>query len=177
MVIVKKSEKSKGGRGEKMEEAMLHRARPPREGVVLREVYDIKEIPKHFFQVKSGSQSLSAFLQGVTSVQCYGIFFGYYDNDAQKRAYFNFFVSGDDRFGICVGLLSRRPFSEGGRHITVRCLEKKSKALWKKVHFWALRVGRIASFVRRLYETVLSPDGPVFKRVRLRFENMAASQL
>lgn len=160
-----------------MEESMLRRARPPKDGVVLREVYDIKEVPTHFFRKGSGfQQSLSAFLQDVTptSVRCYGVFFGTSSSDAERKAWFNFFVSGDDRFGVRVGFLSRRPFSEGGRHITVCCLDMTSKALWKKLRFWALRVGRIGAFVRQLYETVLSPDGPVAKRARLRFESMAA---
>lgn len=154
---------------------MLRRVTPPKKGVVLRTVYDIKEVPLHFFYVRSGIQSLAAFLKDVspTSLRCYGVFFGQSSADAEQKAWFNFFVSGDDRFGVRVGFLSRRPFSEGCRHITVRCLEMKSSALWKKVRFWALRIGRIAAFVRRLYETVLSPDGPVFKRARLRFESMA----
>jgi hypothetical protein len=164
-----------GTRPSHVEWGLLRRARPPNGGVVLREVYDIKDLPTRFFRKGSGLQSLSAFLQNVTptSVRCYGVFFGTSLGDAENKAWVNFFVSGDDRFGVRVGLLSRRPFSKGGRHITVRCLDMTPRARWKKLRFWALRVGRIGAFVRQLYETVLSPDGPVAKRARLRFESMA----
>ena len=162
-----------------MEERMLRRAAPPKNGVVLREIFDVKEVPGHFFRTPSWARHrLSDFLKDVTpaSVRCYGIFFGESSSDAEYKAWFNFFVSGDDRFGVRFGFLSRRPFTEGGRHITVCCLEMRSKALWKKLRFWAPRIGRIGAFVRKLYETVLSPDGPVAKRARLRFESMAACQ-
>ena len=161
-----------------MEERTRRRAAPPRGGVVLREVYDIKDVPTHFFSrqgVERQQTTLSAFLRDVTpaSVECYGVFFGKSSSDAERKAWFNFFVSGDDRFGVRFGFLSRRPFSEGGRHNFEQCLDTTCKALWKKLRFWALRIGRIGAFVRQLYETVLLPGGPIAKRARLRFESMA----
>jgi hypothetical protein len=147
------------------------RVSPPRGGVVLKEVHSLDAIPKHFWQHKAGF-CLPKFMKTIDreSAHCYGVFFGRSGDSEVRPPHFNFAVFARDRFGTRHGFLSKRPFTDGSRHIFVSVLDKKAIQLWNMLRFWAFRIGRVAYFVNQLYHHVLSPDGPALKRARHHFE-------
>ena len=141
---------------------MRDRVGPPRGGVVLREVYDMRDFPRHFFR-DVGRANLTAFLRDVAPhvEECYGVFFGSSYTDLVQKAYFNFYVRAKDSNGNSYEFLSRRPFTEGGRHIHIKSVDMKSMATrddtlerWYRLRLLSRKVGKIALFVRWLYTRV-----------------------
>ena len=164
----------------------IRRVTPPRGGLILKEVSSLQDIPDRFFSggftskapMREQGSALYYFLKDKNrlSARCYGVYFGRFQDDALLKKFVNFAVFAVDRYGVHHGFLSKRPFTEGGRHTSTFCEHTRGAWLWCKLRFSAFRMGRMALFVKRVYEHILSPDGPAFERARLRFEEHCAEQ-
>ena len=131
---------------------MRDRVGPPRGGVVLREVRGLENVPPHFFR-DIGSTNLTVFLRIAPLVdECYGVFFGSSYTDPVQKAYFNFYVRAKNNAGDLYEFLSRRPFTEGGRHIYIECVGTRDDTLerWNRLRLFSRKVGKIVLFVRWL---------------------------
>lgn len=163
--------------------ALVDRARqPPRQGVVLQHVLRVNDIPEHFFNPLHASaayyHSLITFFKRVGSIDALvvrGIFFGRSKGDTLQDAFCNFLVLAynDDR-ATWHSYLSKRPFTGGCRHnfVSERVLTNVlARRRWtRRVAPHARVVGRGALAFKELFEKVLQPGGPAFKRARQSFE-------
>lgn len=136
---------------------MRGRVGPPRGGVVLREVHDMRDVPPHFFR-DVGATNLTTFLRDLAPLvdECYGVFFGRSYTDPVQKSYFNFYVRAKDSNGNSYEFLSRRPFTDGGRHIYIKSVAAchDTLARWDRLRRFSEKVGKIVLFTQWLYARV-----------------------
>lgn len=146
---------------------------PPRGGVVLSTILDVEHLPTHFF-----NRFMLQFLVKVGPFQAIvvrGVYFGRTLQSQVTEGLCNFVIMAYNEENFTWhALVSKRPFTDGGRHKFFDKLvmtDVRARRRWThRVLPHARAVGRMAIVCKLLFEDILRPGGPAFKRARNHFD-------